>query len=172
MTTRRTMTASSPVAAWRFRAETLAERSLTMPTAMNHVTSVATKPTPTPAAIGRRFAWFAPIMLAVRAERTRMHSRPSRNTRTAMSSVAEAELVRGAVGSGFPEAVNPCQTMIAATARSEIVRTTGHPRHEWRTFCTGGANIPEDGVDILLTLKPMTSRLYLTKTQKNLWIVF
>jgi hypothetical protein len=59
--------------------------------------------------------------------------------------------------------------MTAATAMSEIVNTTGHPRHDWRTFCTGGGNIPEDGVDMLLTLKPMTSRLYLTKKQKNLW---
>jgi hypothetical protein len=58
--------------------------------------------------------------------------------------------------------------MIAATARSEIVNTTGHPRHDWRTFCAGGANIPEEGVDMLLTLKPMTSRLYLTKKQNNL----
>jgi hypothetical protein len=164
------MTARSPVAAWRFRAETLEERSLTMPTAMNQVMSVATKPTPTPTAIGRRFAWFAPTMLAVRAERTRMHSSPSRNTRTAISKVAEAVLVLGAVGSGLPEAVTPCQTMIAATAKREIVNTTGHPSHDWRAFCTGGTNIPGDGVDMLLTFKPMTSRLYLTKTQKNLWI--
>jgi nicotinate-nucleotide pyrophosphorylase len=56
MTTRRTMTAKRPVAAWRFSAETLKERSLTMPTATNHVMSVATRPTPTPTAIGRRFA--------------------------------------------------------------------------------------------------------------------
>jgi hypothetical protein len=84
-----------------------------------------------------------------------------------MSRVADAEPVRGAVGSGFPEAVIPCQTMTAVTARRHRVRTNVHPRHVWRAFCTGGGNTPVDGDDMLLTLKAMTSRLYLTKRQRN-----
>src|SRR5271168_2771971 len=100
-------------------------------------------------------------MLAVNAERTRMHSRPSRKTRTAMSSVADAALVRGRVGSGLPAAVIPCQTMTAATASRHSVRANVQPRHDWRAFCTGGAKTPAEGDGMLLTLKAMTSRLYL-----------
>jgi hypothetical protein len=54
MTTNKTMTASSPVAACRFSAETLEDKSLTIATATSQVTSVATKPIPAPTAMGRR----------------------------------------------------------------------------------------------------------------------
>src|SRR5438477_12774113 len=54
-------------------------------------------------------------MLAVIAARTRMHSRPSRNTRTPMSRKATVGLVFGCVGSGVPLAVTPCHMITAAT---------------------------------------------------------
>src|SRR6266404_3350 len=50
-------------------------------------------------------------MLAVIAASTRMHSRPSRNTRTPMSRKATVGLVFGCVGSGAPWAVTPCHTI-------------------------------------------------------------
>src|SRR5437868_1342969 len=54
-------------------------------------------------------------MLAVIAASTKMHSRPSRNTRTPMSRKATVGLVFGCVGSGDPWAVTPCHTITAAT---------------------------------------------------------
>src|SRR5436190_19187282 len=54
-------------------------------------------------------------MLAVIAARTRMHSRPSRNTRTPMSRKATVGLVFGWVGSGAPLAATPCHMITAAT---------------------------------------------------------
>src|ERR1035438_9024597 len=107
-------------------------------------------------------------MLAVSAERTRMHSRPSRNTRTAMSSVAAVRLVLGVNGWGAPPAVIACQTRTAAIARRDNVRNTGHPRHAGRSVRAGGAQISAGTNEMLLTLTLMTSRLYLTKMQNKL----
>jgi hypothetical protein len=82
---------------------------------MNHVINVATKAIPEPSATGRRCASLLPVMLAVIAASTRMHSRPSRKTRTPISRNATVGLVFGCVGSGAPWAVNPCHTIIAIT---------------------------------------------------------
>src|SRR5580698_10140457 len=106
-------------------------------------------------------------MLAVSAERTRMHSRPSRNTSTAMSSVAETREEFGVVGSGLPEAVTPCQTKTAATASAERARSTGIPRQGLRTLFAGVAKIVAGVGEMLFTLTLMTSRPRLTKTQYN-----
>ena len=54
-----------------------------------HVTSVATNAVPTPAATGRLYFASTPLKLAVRAVKTRMVSKPSRNTNMAISSTAE-----------------------------------------------------------------------------------
>src|SRR6202140_4845445 len=82
---------------------------------MNHVINVATKAMPAPNATGRRSASLVPVMLAVIAASTRMHSRPSRKTRTPISRNATVGLVFGCVGSGAPWAANPCHTIIAIT---------------------------------------------------------
>src|SRR6266480_6302368 len=58
---------------------------------------------------------IASVKLAVIAESTRIHSSPSRNTRTPISMNATVELVPGCVGSGVPRAVNPCQMISAIT---------------------------------------------------------
>ena len=84
-------------------------------TAMNQVMIVAMNPMPAPAITGRRCVCFLPVMLAVMAESTRIHSKPSRNTSTAMLSSAAVGLVFGAVGSGLPPDVMPCQTNTPAT---------------------------------------------------------
>src|SRR3984893_2714071 len=99
-----------------------------MPTAMIQVIRVAINPTPAPAATGRRRTLRSPTMLAVIAERTRMHSSPSRKTSTAMSSMATVLLVCGCVGSGEPWAVTPCQintpVTIAAATKRKILNPT------------------------------------------------
>ena len=115
MITSSTITARRPVAACKSSAETLSLSCPTMPTAMNQVINVAPKAMPAPAAMGRRYIRFFPVMLAVIAARTRMHSRPSRNTRTPMSRKATVGLVFGCVGSGAPLAVTPCHMITAAT---------------------------------------------------------
>src|SRR5213592_229335 len=56
-------------------------------------------------------------MLAVIAASTRIHSRPSRNTKTPMSRKATVGLVFGCVGSGAPCAVTPCH-MIRTTTQA------------------------------------------------------
>src|SRR5476651_720220 len=106
-------------------------------------------------------------MLAVSAERTRMHSSPSRNTRTAMSSVAETRLELAAIGSGLPAAVIPCQTSTAATASAESPRKTGSARHGLLPDGTGDGSIPVGADEMLFTLTLMTWRLRLIKTQNK-----
>ena len=115
MITSNTITARSPVAACKSSAGMLSLSELTIRTAMSQVIRVATKAMPAPAATGRRYARFFPVMLAVIAASTRMHSRPSRNTRTPMSRNATVGLVFGCVGSGAPWATIPCHTITAAT---------------------------------------------------------
>src|SRR5579862_4783611 len=99
-----------------------------MLTAMNQVIKVATKATAAPVATGRRWDSFRPTMLAVMAESTKTHSKPSRKTRTAMSRTATVELVRGAVGSGAPAAVSPCQTSRPITRAAATNRADRNPR--------------------------------------------
>ncbi len=120
------MIASNPVAAWRCRAGTLSVSAPMILTAMNQVTRLAPNAIAAPSATGLRCARFAPTMLAVMATRTRMHSSPSRKTRTLMSRNAAVGLLCGRSGSGVPWAVIPCQrssamTEIAATVRKSIV---------------------------------------------------
>src|SRR5439155_24556013 len=67
------------------------------------------------AAMGRRYIRFFPVMLAVIAASTRIHSKPSRNTKTPMSRKATVGLVFGCVGSGAPCAVTPCHTIRTTT---------------------------------------------------------
>ncbi len=122
MITSSTTTASNPVAACKSSAGTLSLSEPTIDTAINHVIKVAPKPTPAPMATGRRYACFAPVMLAVIAASTRMHSRPSRKTSTPMSRNATVGLVLGRSGSGAPCSVTPCQTRIATTARAAAQR--------------------------------------------------
>src|SRR5271170_5491292 len=57
-------------------------------------------------------------MLAVMAESTRMHSKPSRKTSTPMFRMAAVELVPGFVGSGAPCAAMPCQSRTATTSEA------------------------------------------------------
>src|ERR1700719_649352 len=66
-------------------------------------------------------------MLAVIAAKTRMHSRPSRKTRTPISNVATAALVCDCVGSGAPCAARPCQTMTATTPSAAMISTVRKP---------------------------------------------
>src|SRR5438093_8090723 len=93
----------------------------TIRTAPHHVIKLATNARPAPKATGRRCTRFGPVILAVMAANTRMHSNPSRNTRTPMSRNATVGLVLGRIGSGAPCAVTPCQTSIATT-KSAIAR--------------------------------------------------
>ena len=90
----------------------------TMRTAINQVIKLATNARPAPSATGRRWLRLAPVMLAVIAASTRMHSSPSRKTRMPMSRNATVGLVLGRIGSGAPCAVTPCQTSIATTKRA------------------------------------------------------
>ena len=113
MITSNTTTASNPVAACKSSARILSLSESTTRTAMNQVITVAPNATPAPTATGFRCALFAPVMLAVIAANTRMHSSPSRKTRTPMSRNATVGLVFGWVGSGAPCAVMPCHTIIA-----------------------------------------------------------
>src|SRR5437016_8406969 len=115
MITSRTITASSPVAAWRSSADMLSLSEPTIRTAIHHVIKVATNAKPAPKATGRRCVRFGPVMLAVIAAKTSMHSNPSRNTRTPISRNATVGLVLGRVGSGAPCALTSCQTSIAIT---------------------------------------------------------
>src|ERR1700691_3539506 len=106
-------------------------------------------------------------MLAVKAERTRIVSRPSRNTSTAMSRVAEVRLEFGVSGSGFPAAVTPCQIRTAAIASAESPRNTGNALHSRRTgarsLTVGGANTGAGGEGMVFTLTLMTLRFHLTR---------
>src|SRR5665213_3663442 len=90
MTISRTRIASRPVAAWTANAETRCPMSSRIRMAILHVRSVATNAAATPAATGRLNLASFPLKLAVTAVKTRMDSRPSRNTSTAIFSVAEA----------------------------------------------------------------------------------
>src|SRR5213078_4470758 len=100
----------------------------TIRTAIHHVIKVATNARPAPKATGRRCRRFGPVILAVIAANTRMHSNPSRKTRTPMSRNATVGLVLGRVGSGAPCAVTPCQISTAITksaaATAPMRRTT------------------------------------------------
>src|ERR1017187_9647863 len=124
MTTSRTTSANNPVAAWRLSAETFAVKSLTMPTAINHVAIVAKKPIPAPHATGRCRHLLLPTMPAVIAASTKMHSSPSRNTSTPMSRSATVGLVCGIIGSGLPCAATPCHTKIPTTSDAAIANMT------------------------------------------------
>src|SRR5271165_5881728 len=66
-------------------------------------------------------------MLAVSAESTRMHSKPSRKTSTEMSRTATVLLVCGCVGSGAPLAVIPCQTSTPRTIAAARKRKIWNP---------------------------------------------
>src|SRR5207244_1759753 len=118
MITSNTMTASRPVAACKSSADMLLLSEPTILTAMSHVIKTAINARPAPSATGRRWPLLAPVMLAVTAASTRMHSRPSRKTRMPMSRNATAGLVLGRIGSGAPCAATPCQTSIATTKRA------------------------------------------------------
>src|SRR6266513_3907625 len=122
MITSRTITARSPVAAWRSSADMLSLSEPTIRTATHQVIKVAKNAKPAPKATGRRCTPFGPVILAVIAANTRMHSNPSRNTRTPISRNATVGLVLGRIGSGAPCAVTPCQTSIAIT-KSAVVTT-------------------------------------------------
>ncbi len=135
MITSKTTTASNPVAACKSSARILSLSESTIRTAMNQVIKVAPNATPAPTAIGRRCALFAPVMLAVIAASTRMHSNPSRKTRTPMSRNATVGLVLGWVGSGAPCAVIPCHTIVPRTAiaatKMPIPKMTRQGRSTW-----------------------------------------
>src|ERR1700724_2401249 len=103
-------------------------RSSTMPTAMNQVTSVARKATPAPPATGRRYDSSDFTMLAVIAESTRMHSSPSRNTRTPISKICAREPDPGARGFGLPAAVTPCQINAPITRNAPEIKRMGRSR--------------------------------------------
>src|SRR5580704_17931787 len=61
-------------------------------------------------------------MPAVTAASTRMHSKPSRKTRTPISRTAAVGYEWGARGSGFPLELNPSQISTAARANPPIQR--------------------------------------------------
>jgi hypothetical protein len=82
-----------PVAACRASVEISALRSLTIRTANIQVNNVAAKPMLAPRAIGRLYRLREPTKLAVIAASTRMHSNPSRKTRTPMSIIVETGLI-------------------------------------------------------------------------------
>ena len=115
MITSRTITARSPVAACKSSADMLSLSDPTMRTAMSHVIKLAMNAAPAPSATGRRWLRLTPVMLAVIAASTRMHSSPSRKTRMPMSRNATVGLVLGRIGAGAPCAVTPCHTSIATT---------------------------------------------------------
>src|SRR5204863_6236927 len=94
---------------------------LTIRTAINHVINVAPKAMPAPAAMGRRYIRVFPVMLAVIAASTRIHSSPSRNTRTPMSRKATVGLEFGCVGSGALCAVTPCHMTRRATQAAATI---------------------------------------------------
>src|SRR5579859_957132 len=69
-------------------------------------------------------------MLAVIAESTRIHSNPSRRTSTPVSTIAAAGVRCDAVGSGFPDAVTPCQTRTPISKTPATLNRTRKPvRH-------------------------------------------
>ncbi len=99
-----------------------------MPRTANHVASVATKPAHAPRKIGLAMLSFLRASPAVMAARTRMLSSPSRKTSTLMSRIAAAWLVFGAVGSGLPCEVRPCQMSSARIGSSASPPTIHTPR--------------------------------------------
>jgi hypothetical protein len=63
-------------------------------------------------------------MLAVMADSTKTHSKPSRKTSTVMSRTATVGLVCGVVGFGAPAAVAPCHINKPTTRTAATNRTT------------------------------------------------
>src|ERR1700748_2379781 len=108
-------------------------RSSTMLTATNQVTSVARKAMPAPAATGRRYDLSGFPRLAVIAESTRMHSSPSRNTRTPMFRICAREPDPGARGFGLPAEASACQINSPITRNAPGIRKIGKVR-----FLAGG----------------------------------
>ena len=68
------------------------------------------------------YAAYMPVMLAVIAVSTKIHSSPSRNTRTAMPRSAAVGLEIGAVGTGLHPAAMPCQTITPTTVSAATTR--------------------------------------------------
>src|SRR6267154_4145942 len=151
MITSRTITASSPVAAWRSSADMLSLREPTIRTAMHHVIKVATNARPAPKATGRRCTRFGPVILAVIAANTRMHSNPSRKTRTPISRNATVGLVLGRNGSGAPCSVTPCQIKTATTAAAARQRTAAITPERRRALALAVRQCGEQGAGVAST---------------------
>src|SRR5580692_11024957 len=103
-----------------------------MRTATDHVRRVATHPIPTPTETGRRYFLSAPLRLAVTAARTRMHSKPSRNTSTPTSTTAEVLLFPGAAKVELPRVPKPYTIKIPVIRRMPTRRIASQTFRLWR----------------------------------------
>ena len=121
--------------------------------AMNHVTTVAMKPTITPTPIGRRCVAFDPISPAVIAASTSTHSNPSRKTSSAMLSVAVGALVLGNVGSGDPACVTPAQIRAAVTSSAPVASPAMASGESELRFVESAADIVIEGYTFIVATK-------------------